>query len=103
MQICGDFNISLNYILYLILTNDPKYHQAVQQDKQMLAQFIQDFDFISLHYNDKYQVTFGHDHHTSRIDFVLMRKCQIECSIHQPKVHYDFELNFDQLGIYYFP
>ena len=69
----------------------------------MLAQFIQDFDFISLHYNDKYQVTFGHDHHTSWIDFVLMRKCQIECSIHQPKVHYDFELNFDQLGIYYFP
>ena len=59
IQICGDFNIPFGHMPHLIHIHDPKYHQATQKDKQVLAQLVQYFEFIPLHYGDKCQITFS--------------------------------------------
>ena len=65
-------------------SRDPKYGQAAQCDKQDFQTLIRDLDLVAVHCQHQWQPTFKHGDHSSRIDFMFVRRSlspvdQISC------------------------
>ena len=101
--VCGDFNTPLPHIPYQVHTADPRYAQTAQRDKLTFSALIQKFNLVALHCHDRYQPTFKHGTHSSRIDFALMRKPQISWPVTAPQLLTDFVFNFGLLGPHHHP
>ena len=99
----GDFNAPLSHIPHQVHTADPRYHQAAQRDKQTFSQLVQTFELTTLHCRDRFQHTFQHGTHASRIDFALMRRTQISWPLMEPRIIPDFAFNFGVLGPHHHP
>ena len=73
LLIAGDCNTPLNIAPPAIESGDAKYSLAAQTDKHEFQSLVQEFDLCAPHCRGKWNPTFKHGTHPSRIDFMFIR------------------------------
>ena len=98
LLIAGDCNTPLNVAPPAIESGDAKYGQAAQSDKQEFQRLVHDLDLCAPHCRGKWQPTFQHGTHSSRIDFMFLRAHQHQGRKHQARVLTRFERSLPHDG-----
>ena len=91
LLLTGDCNTSLTADAPHVHSRDPKYGQATQCNKQDFQTMIRDLDLLAVHCQHHWQPTFKHGDHSSRIDFIFVRRHQVQWTKHRPQVLTRFE------------
>ena len=91
LLLAGDCNTPLTVDAPHVHSRDPKYGQAAHCDKQDFQTMIRDLDLVAVHCQHHWQPTFKHRNHTSRIDFMFVRRHQVQWTKHRAQVLTHFE------------
>ena len=86
-----------------IESRDAKYGLAAQTDKHDFQRLIHDFDLCAPHCRSKWNPTFQHGTHSSRIDFMFIRAHQHQGRKHDAKILTRFERSMPHDGPYHHP
>lgn len=91
LLIAGDCNLSLTADAPHVNSPDPKFSQAIQNDKYEFQSMIRDLDLVAIHCKNNWTPTFRHGDHSSRIDFMFIRRHQIQWNKRRAQVLIRFE------------
>ena len=91
LLLAGDCNTPLTADAPHVHSRDPKYGMASQCDKQDFQTLIRDLDLVAVHCQHQWKPTFQHGDHSSRIDFMFVRRHQVQWTKHRAQVLTQFE------------
>ena len=89
--LAGDCNTPLIADAPRIYSHDPKYGQATQCDKHEFQTMIRELDLVAVHSQHHWIPTFKYGDHSSRIDFMFVRRHQVQWAKHRAQVLTQFE------------
>ena len=104
LLIAGDCNTPLNAAPPAVVeSRDAKYSLAAQTDKHDFQRLVHEFDLCASHCRGKWNPTFQHGTHSSRIDFMFIRAHQHQGRKHHAKILTRFERSMPHEGPQHHP